>query len=75
MDKLMKTPTLTQTAQIAEFSRVFAEERFGVAVKVKITPATDRKTIVRRCALFAMVAGVGTLYTAGLLYFVWSFGI
>jgi hypothetical protein len=71
----MKTLTLTQTAQIAEFSRVFAKERFGVAVKVKITPATDRKTIVRRCVVFTVVASVGTLYAVGLLYFVGSFGV
>jgi hypothetical protein len=59
--------TLTQTAEIAEFSRVFAEERFGVAVKVRVRPAIDRATIIRRCVIGTVIFGCGGLYSISLV--------
>ena len=69
----MKTLTLSQSAEIAEFSRVFAEERFGVAVTVKVRPAADRKTLVRRYLISFALASGALLYAGVLLYVITSF--
>jgi hypothetical protein len=72
---MTKALTSIKTAEIAEFSRVYAEERFGIAVKIKIIPAIERRAIARRWAICVVVAAVCGLYSLGLVLLTGAFGL